>query len=601
MSKSVGAGIDAAGDPDQLKSGVRTETTADGRVLIFRKVQMILPNGDRYDGETCNGKRHGHGALRFQGGDSYVGAFEDNMYHGYGIFSSADHKENQIDIVGRAYQGQFFRGKRHGQGMYRVGNGDIYEGAFVNDHYQGHGIMRYGDGARYEGNWSQSKWDGKGKLLYANFDLYDGDFRLNQRHGEGHFRYHGGGFYTGAWRFDEPHGVGRRLFASGAEYEGEWSDGKMCGRGIYRSAEGHMYVGTFLDNKFHGEGTLVYVNGDRYQGGFAQGVFFGYGRFDKVDGSFYEGEYKAELRCGVTVKKEKNKGGIKIYSQFAAAAAAVKKKREEKEAKKAEGIDVGDAEEEETTALEEIIALEKKAKQEAVDRWAAEGLDGRPGHILVGSLEDELWRTSGVAEDRTLARSAPAMDGKRHGVGTQGYANGAVFTGLWKLDVPGGHGLYRSPEGNSYDGEWKDGKRHGPGKAHFSNGGKPYVCPMGYSHDGMGSCRFEGDWVNDQMDGYGVLTCCDGREYRGTWRNTLRHGFGVMVLIPPTVKGIGNNVYDEDGRKWSATYTAVKEYRGDFRDGDRHGEGKIALVNGDTYEGTFNRNRLEGLVKITFT
>lgn len=489
-------------------------------------------------------------------------------------------------------QGYFERGKRHGHGLYRVGNGDVYEGAFAEDNYHGHGRMVYADGSRYEGNWSRGKWDGHGKLMFANFDLYEGDFRLNQRHGEGHFRMHGGGLYTGAWRYDEPHGVGRRAFASGAEYEGEWADGKMTGRGIYRSAEGHVYVGTFLDGRFHGEGTLVYINGDRYQGGFAHGVFFGFGRYDRADGSFYEGEYRAELRCGVTVKKVKEEkkereGGI-------AQAAAVLRQRRASAVGSPDGVPPGGAK----TALEAIMEAEAKRKRDLVEQFNAEGLEGKPGHILVGSEEDLAWLETG---DRKHARTAPALDGKRHGAGTQGFANGAAYTGTWKLDKQTGYGVYRGPEGDGYEGTWVDGKRHGKGKAVFTNGGRQYVCPMGFTHDGTGACRFDGEWVADQMDGYGTLTCSDGREYRGTWRNGARSGYGVLVLLPPSVKGVGAVVVDEDGRRWSATYNAVREYRGDFRENDRHGEGVITLVNGDVYEGTFVRNRLEGLVRIKFT
>jgi hypothetical protein len=57
----------------ELQSGVRTETTADGRVLIYRKQDVRLGNGDRYVGETVNGKRHGQGSLYKANGDVFVG------------------------------------------------------------------------------------------------------------------------------------------------------------------------------------------------------------------------------------------------------------------------------------------------------------------------------------------------------------------------------------------------------------------------------------------------------------------------------------------------------------------------------------------------
>ena len=63
------------------------------------KTTMFIENGDRYDGEWKQNKKHGMGKYKFAKGDYYEGTFEDGL--------------------------------KHGEGTYRYPNGDIYEGTFV--------------------------------------------------------------------------------------------------------------------------------------------------------------------------------------------------------------------------------------------------------------------------------------------------------------------------------------------------------------------------------------------------------------------------------------------------------------------------------------
>ena len=39
-------------------------------------------NGNYYEGEFLNGKRHGQGKMEFYNGDKYVGPYEDDKMHG---------------------------------------------------------------------------------------------------------------------------------------------------------------------------------------------------------------------------------------------------------------------------------------------------------------------------------------------------------------------------------------------------------------------------------------------------------------------------------------------------------------------------------------
>lgn len=63
--------------------------------------------------------------------------------------------------------------------------------------------------------------------------------------------------------------------------------------------------------------------------------------------------------------------------------------------------------------------------------------------------------------------------------------------------------------GNKYVGEFREGKYHGEGK---------YI-----SHDGV---TYEGNWENDQKNGFGVIKFPGGNMYEGYFLNGKFHGKG---------------------------------------------------------------------------
>ena len=42
-------------------------------------------------------------------------------------------------------------------------------------------------------------------------------------------------------------------------------------------------------------------------------------------------------------------------------------------------------------------------------------------------------------------------------------------------------------------------------------------------------CGYEGEWKNDNMDGYGIYYFSDGRKYLGEWKNNYMEGFGIYI------------------------------------------------------------------------
>ena len=84
-------------------------------------IYVSKKNGNKWEGEFKNRKRHGQGIMTYTNGSKYIGEYKNNKRHGQGIYFYNN---------GDKYEGEFRENKRHGQGIYTYNNGDIYEGIF---------------------------------------------------------------------------------------------------------------------------------------------------------------------------------------------------------------------------------------------------------------------------------------------------------------------------------------------------------------------------------------------------------------------------------------------------------------------------------------
>ena len=81
---------------------------------------------------------------------------------------------------GSKYQGERYKGQKHGQGILILPNGDRYEGQFVNDQAHGEGVYTWPDGVRSEGEfregtpWSVVGYDEHGEICGL---IIDGKFQ----------------------------------------------------------------------------------------------------------------------------------------------------------------------------------------------------------------------------------------------------------------------------------------------------------------------------------------------------------------------------------------------------------------------------------------
>ncbi|KRX09438.1 hypothetical protein PPERSA_01638 [Pseudocohnilembus persalinus] len=84
------------------------------------------------------------------------------------------------------------------------------------------------------------------------------------------------------------------------------------------------------------------------------------------------------------------------------------------------------------------------------------------------------------------------------------------------------------------------------------------------------SFYFEGEYLDDQKEKYGVLIQQKEIQYQGNFKNNNFHGQG--------------NLTDKDGNI----------YEGEFKEGKKHGMGKLQYKDGNMYIGTFKQDFFEG-------
>ena len=102
--------------------------------------------------------------------------------------------------------------------------------------------------------------------------------------------------------------------------------------------------------------------------------------------------------------------------------------------------------------------------------------------------------------------------GKRHGPGTFVWPNKSVFNGEYLDDNANGFGVMNHKGGSYYEGEWRDNKAHGKGKYVFENESSVYI----------------GDFSQDLKEGKGIQTYKDGSSYEGDFSKGMKDGDGLF-------------------------------------------------------------------------
>jgi hypothetical protein len=160
------------------------------------------------------------------------------------------------------------------------------------------------------------------------------------------------------------------------------------------------------------------------------------------------------------------------------------------------------------------------------------------------------------------------------------YANGDVFKGhIDDNNLRQGSGVYTEHRmGSTYEGDWKDSMRHGVGLLTLSSG-----------------VEYCGEFYEDSIDGEGVITLIDDSVYTGGFRFGSFHGHGTLEDESSKRVYVGdfeNGLRHGNGEE---TYQDGSRYIGQYENGNRHGAGVLYDSNGkELYRGEWSDDLRQG-------
>lgn len=199
---------------------------------------------------------------------------------------------------------------------------------------------------------------------------------------------------------------------------------------------------------------------------------------------------------------------------------------------------------------------------------------------------------------------------------THEFKNGDLYIGQYTLNTPYGEGNFLT-KGYSYFGQWKNGKPDGTGQEIYENL----------------NCRFKGEYIASIKNGPGIIRFYDGSYFEGELVNDNVQGFGVLVwnsksnagkedqncpcsshkknanagiLTQKSVNGlillgcqnrqIGNSHSNSDKMRtnYFSHSTAQNKYEGYWKENMFHGLGKTTFSDGNIYEGEYRENKKNG-------
>ena len=205
-----------------------------------------------YLGEwNLKGQKAGLGILITEDNSVYFGFFENDLFHGQGIFINDD----------GYYYGEWKFGKIWGKGTLKFHDAKInYTGYWVDNQRDGYGEEIFEDGSHYKGNFKKNERDGDGIYIWSDGTQYKGNFKNSLIEGKGTINYVDGRSYQGFWKENKFHGYGIHKWGNGNYYDGCYSLGVKNGDGVYCWSNDCYYNGQWLNNFLHGEGTLNIKN-----------------------------------------------------------------------------------------------------------------------------------------------------------------------------------------------------------------------------------------------------------------------------------------------------------------------------------------------------
>ena len=239
-----------------------SDSTYDNSYSHYEKIENADGTFIEFFGETDDNGAPISGKLYYStGGTATINKDDSKVYYSNG------------DV----YEGDLLNLKKHGKGKLIYAQGDVYEGDFVNDAMTGKGKFTYNNGDVYVGDFVDGKLNGQGEYRWAaDGSVYSGGFVDGMKTGMGSYTWADKSSYVGPYVNDMKHTAegesGTYTFANGDVYVGEFVNDARTGNGTYTWQEsGDTYTGEFVNNTLNGYGTYTWASGRVYTGYFENG------------------------------------------------------------------------------------------------------------------------------------------------------------------------------------------------------------------------------------------------------------------------------------------------------------------------------------------
>jgi hypothetical protein len=194
---------------------------------------------------------------------------------------------------------------------------------------------------------------------------------------------------------------------------------------------------------------------------------------------------------------------------------------------------------------------------------------------------------------------------KFNGKGKLKLADGSIYEGIFKDHQLHGHGKHISINGTTYEGEYKNGSFDGVGKVTSDNGN---IYEGFFNNNRMhGKGKFswangdiyEGDWKENKKNGEGKMIWANGEFYEGNFVDNVRVGAGRMYWPNGDVY---NGEWKNDVRDGQGKFTQPdgSVYDGEWKDGIRNGQGKYISSDGNVYVGDWLDDEMSGFGEMDF-
>lgn len=174
---------------------------------------------------------------------------------------------------------------------------------------------------------------------------------------------------------------------------------------------------------------------------------------------------------------------------------------------------------------------EKTPPDEDQARSKPLAMEGEPAAsvstIPVGSVTGPPATTVGTSPADIVQQTRRNLEGLLREAKSDAFGGGTVsapvrpgaipdggwrYNGQWREGHMDGFGTLAYPDGWTYEGEWQEGRIIGTGTLTHPDG-----------------WQYTGEWRDGRMDGEGVLTYPDGWRYVGEWRDGKMHGKGELI------------------------------------------------------------------------